>query len=129
MKKRRPIVIFWSLVAVAIIVLAFLSVTAGLTQKWLWMRQLGYQNIFWQILSIKWSLFGLVFLCVFFYLWINLRFAAKTVFSLPEVPADPDDGALYTRNGIRISPALPSVSNLFISSLVEIGRASCRERV
>lgn len=118
MKKRRPIVIFWSLVAVTIIVLTFLSVTAGLTQKWLWMRQLGYQNIFWHILSIKWSLFGLAFLCVFFYLWINLRFAVKTVFTLPEVPADREDRGLYTRNGIRISPALPRVSSLFIASLV-----------
>ena len=35
-----------------------LSVVLGLVQKWLWMRQLDYQGIFWTLLSVKWGIFG-----------------------------------------------------------------------
>jgi uncharacterized membrane protein (UPF0182 family) len=42
-----------SLIAAAILVLVILSVLSGLIQQWLWMRQLGYQTIFWRLLTVK----------------------------------------------------------------------------
>ena len=56
-----------------------LSVVLGLVQKWLWMRQLDYAGIFWTLLSVKWGIFGLSLFISMFYLWINLRFAARNI--------------------------------------------------
>jgi uncharacterized membrane protein (UPF0182 family) len=76
--KKRAAKILVTLIATVIIFLVFLSVTSGLIQQWLWMRQIGYLNVFWRLLSVKWSLWGLSFLAVFLYTWINFRFAATT---------------------------------------------------
>ena len=51
----------------------------GLIQKWLWMRQLHYLGVFWTLLSVRWAMFGVAFVCAFGFLWINFRFAAKTI--------------------------------------------------
>jgi uncharacterized membrane protein (UPF0182 family) len=56
-----------------------LSVVLGLLQKWLWMSQLDYAGIFWTLLSIKWVMFGIGFVVAVFYLWLNLRFAARNI--------------------------------------------------
>jgi len=56
-----------------------LSVVLGLVQKWLWMRQLDYQGIFWTLLSVKWGIFAVTLIVSVFYLWLNLRFAAKNI--------------------------------------------------
>ncbi|MGC2502472.1 MAG: UPF0182 family protein, partial [Silvibacterium sp.] len=69
----------WIVVIAAIVVL---TVIAGLIQKWLWMRQLHYLGIFWTLLSVRWAMFGVAFVCAFGFLWINLRFAAKTIHAL-----------------------------------------------
>ncbi|MGH6671118.1 MAG: UPF0182 family protein, partial [Xanthobacteraceae bacterium] len=47
----------------------------GYMQKYLWMKQLGYSQIFWTLLSIKLTMFlvGLVF--VFLFIWLNVRYA------------------------------------------------------
>ena len=66
---------FFALVAIGIV----LSVILGLVQKWLWMRQLDYAGIFWTLLSVKWSMFGLTLAIAILYLWINLRFATRHV--------------------------------------------------
>ena len=47
----------WGLFA-AVAIGAILSVVPGLVQKWLWMRQLDYEGIFWTLLSVKWGIFG-----------------------------------------------------------------------
>ena len=57
----------------------FLAVVLGLVQKWLWMRQLDYAGIFWTLLSVKWGIFGVTFIVSAFYLWLNLRFAARNI--------------------------------------------------
>ena len=41
-----------------------LSVVLGLVQKWLWMRQLDYQGIFWTLLSVKWGIFAVTLILV-----------------------------------------------------------------
>jgi len=56
-----------------------LSVVLGLVQKWLWMQQLDYAGIFWTLLSIKWGIFGVTLIVSAFYLWLNLRFAARNI--------------------------------------------------
>ena len=68
----------WGLIAVVGIGL-ILSVVLGLIQKWLWMRQLDYEGIFWTLLSVKWGIFGVTFIVSVLYLWINLRFAARSI--------------------------------------------------
>jgi uncharacterized membrane protein (UPF0182 family) len=76
--RKRATLAFWLVLVGAIVFLALLSKTTGLIQKWLWMKQLGYTGIFWEILSIKWALLCIAFGCVFIYLWFNLRLVART---------------------------------------------------
>jgi uncharacterized protein len=54
-----------------------LSIILSLAQKWLWMRQLDYEGIFWTLLSVKWGIFGVTLFVSILYLWINLRLAAR----------------------------------------------------
>jgi uncharacterized membrane protein (UPF0182 family) len=68
----------WGLFA-AVAIGAILSVVPGLVQKWLWMRQLDYEGIFWTLLSVKWGIFGVTLIVSALYLWINLRLAARNI--------------------------------------------------
>jgi uncharacterized membrane protein (UPF0182 family) len=43
------------------------------------MRQLDYAGIFWTLLTVKWGLFGVTLIVSVFYLWLNLRFAARSI--------------------------------------------------
>jgi uncharacterized membrane protein (UPF0182 family) len=70
--------LMWGLIALVGIGVV-LSVVLGLVQKWLWMRQLDYAGIFWTLLSVKWGLFGVTLIVSVFYLWLNLRFAARNI--------------------------------------------------
>ncbi|MEJ2168059.1 MAG: UPF0182 family protein [Desulfobacterales bacterium] len=114
---KRPVVIFGSLIAAAFVLLVLLLSTAGLLQEWLWMRQVGYLDIFWRLLSIRWSLAGLSFLVVFFYTWINLRFAATAAAAF-RVPAGGDAARIYTRTGVAISPGLLKAGGLVIAAVI-----------
>lgn len=77
--RRHLFTRIWLVVIAAIIVL---TVITGLIQKWLWMRQLHYLGIFWTLLSVRWAMFGVAFVCAFGFLWINLWFAVKTIQAL-----------------------------------------------
>ena len=68
----------WSFVALVGCVIV-LTVLLGLIQELLWMRQLDFAGIFWTLLSVKWGMFGVALVFGFLYLWINLRFAVKSV--------------------------------------------------
>ena len=78
-RRRHLFSLFWFVAISAIIVL---TVIAGLIEKWLWMRQLHYLGIFWTLLSVQWAMVGAAFVCAFVFLWINFRFAAKTIQAL-----------------------------------------------
>jgi uncharacterized membrane protein (UPF0182 family) len=117
--KNRLAKILVSLIAVTVIFLVFLFVTSGLLQQWLWMRQVGYLTIFWRLLSIKWSLWGLSFLVVFLYSWINFRFAATTIAALGR-GADGDTVRIYTKAGVGISPAFLKVGGVVISAVIAL---------
>jgi uncharacterized membrane protein (UPF0182 family) len=109
--KRRA---FWIIAIVGIIIaLAVLSKISGLVVEWLWMGQLGYENIFWRLLSIKWALFGLAFTIVFLYFWINLRLILRNIPILTgernfEVPINVEG---------EISPGRAKVISLVISAI------------
>jgi uncharacterized protein len=122
MKNKRRILVLWSLVAAVIIFFVLLSATSGLIQKWLWMSQLQYQDIFWKILSIRWSLSGLAFMCVSFYIWINLRFVTKGASNLSEVHEvhNAGDSGPYFAVDTRVAPILSGVSSLFIACLLAL---------
>ena len=114
---KRPAVILVSLLAAAIILLISFLVTSSLFQQWLWMRQLGFLNIFWRLLSVKWSLASLCFLVVFFYTWINFRFAAGTA-TVFRRPGDGDNGTIYTKTGLAIPPGLLKWGGLVVAAVI-----------
>lgn len=64
-------------VVAAVLAIGFLVASADWIQKELWMRQLGYADVFWTIMSVRWELFCAAFVATFLYLWVNLRFAIK----------------------------------------------------
>ena len=68
----------WGFLALVVIVVV-LSTVLGLVQKWLWMRQLDFAGIFWTLLSVKWGIFGVTLIVSIFYLWLNLRLAARNI--------------------------------------------------
>ncbi|MEO6829458.1 MAG: UPF0182 family protein, partial [Acidobacteriaceae bacterium] len=71
--------ILWiAIVAVAVV----LTVLAGMIEKWLWMRELHYVEVFWKLLSVQWGMFGIAFVLAFAFLWFNFRFAGKTIRAL-----------------------------------------------
>ncbi|MGW8302779.1 MAG: UPF0182 family protein, partial [Desulfobacterales bacterium] len=107
------------LIGVAIVLLIFLLLTSGLIQQWLWMRQVGYLDIFWRLLSIKWSLWSLAFLAVFLYTWINFRFAATTTTAFYRA-IDGDNSRIYNREGKRISLGFLKPGGIVISAVIAL---------
>jgi uncharacterized membrane protein (UPF0182 family) len=77
--KRRMQLVMWTAVAGFIVFLVLLAKVSGILEEWLWMKQMGYAEIFWKLLSIKWALFGGAFGCVLFCFWISLRFVGRGV--------------------------------------------------
>ena len=116
-KKAR--VVFLTLIGVAIFLLIFLSVTSGLIKQWLWMRQVGYLDIFWRLLTVKWSLWGLAFLAVFLYTWINFRFAA-TITAASRRVADGDSALIYIKADQGIPPGFLKLAGVVISIVIAL---------
>jgi len=61
----------------AVLVLLALSMIADYVQKWLWMSQLNFAEIFWTVFSVQWLLFLAGLVGIFLYVWINLRLAVR----------------------------------------------------
>jgi uncharacterized membrane protein (UPF0182 family) len=117
LSKRKAV--FWLASISAVIVLILLSMISGWIVEWLWMRRMGFENIFWRLLSIKWALFALSSLFAFFYLWINFRFAAKKSLDL-QANTPGGGGDLYTESGIRVSARGLKAIALILSLLVAL---------
>jgi uncharacterized membrane protein (UPF0182 family) len=114
--RRKTALIVWGLIAAVIVALIILSTISGLIERWLWMRQLGYQGIFWRILTMQWALFGVAFIGVFLYVGINLRLALRRIFVLRG--SDSEQGrALYAPDGTRITSAFTTGANLIVSGI------------
>jgi uncharacterized membrane protein (UPF0182 family) len=71
------------IIIAAVVLVVILMVISGLIQKGLWMQQLGYTDIFWTILYLRFEFFVAAFIVTFLYLWINLRFAARSSATYP----------------------------------------------
>jgi uncharacterized membrane protein (UPF0182 family) len=105
--------------AAVILFLVILSIASGWIVEWLWMGQLGYEGVFWEILSVKWAIFGLGFVTVFLTFCGNLLYAAKTSM-IPSHEPGPREVVLLNHSGTRISPAWSKVSAILISLLVSL---------
>ena len=66
----------------AVLLLGALLMIPELVQKWLWMRQLDYEGIFWTLFSVKCGMTCVAFISTFLFLWINIRQAARNSFAL-----------------------------------------------
>jgi len=62
---------------------------SNFAQQWLWMRQMGYTQIFWGVLTIKWVLAGGTFVLVTICTWFNLRYMRRVLAGLGENDATP----------------------------------------
>ena len=89
-------------VLVALLLVGALFVITDLLQKWLWMRQLDYDGIFWTLLSVKLGLTCVAFIGAFLFLWINLRQASKNAFALAESDTATNAGSLEKTRVIEI---------------------------
>src|SRR5687768_9962708 len=74
MRRPQPIVLLVVLVAT----LGVLAQVVPFYTDWLWFGEVGYQNVFWSILSLRGGLFTAVTVGVLIFLWANLTFAART---------------------------------------------------
>jgi uncharacterized membrane protein (UPF0182 family) len=72
------------IVPVAILLIGALTVIPSLLQKWLWMRELNYVDIFWTLCFVKCGMTCVAFIGAFLFLWINVRQAARNSFALSE---------------------------------------------
>lgn len=63
---------------VAILVVGTLLDIPSYLQKWLWMRHLGFLEIFWTLLTVQWGMFLLGFVFAFLFFWSNVRQALHT---------------------------------------------------
>jgi uncharacterized membrane protein (UPF0182 family) len=72
--------IIWISILAAVAILVLLGAFADRIVEWLWMRQLGYESVFWRLLFLKLALFGTGFCIAFFYLFFNLRFFLRPYF-------------------------------------------------
>jgi hypothetical protein len=66
----RLLLILAAIVAVALVL-------SGRLVDWLWMGALGYESVFWTILTTRIGLFAAAFVPVFAYFWVNLRLLAR----------------------------------------------------
>jgi uncharacterized membrane protein (UPF0182 family) len=78
---QGPLTRSWALYVISVALAGglLLEIPAYL-QKWLWMRQVGFLEIFWTLLSIGWGMFFLGFAFAFLFFWINVRRAIRHSF-------------------------------------------------
>ena len=76
MSRRAKIIIWIGVVGIIFLLVSFSRIT-GIIEKWLWMRQVGYAEIFWKILFIEWALFGIAFIFVFLCFWGNISLIGR----------------------------------------------------
>jgi uncharacterized membrane protein (UPF0182 family) len=117
--RRRPVMIFWALLGTVIGLIILLSVISGWVEKWLWMRELGYENIFWRLLSIKWALCASSFLGVFLFLWINLKVAISKSATFRAGAREPSNNP-RTKSGMAISAGLSRARALLIPGAIAL---------
>jgi hypothetical protein len=73
-KDSRPELRFFTsvLIPAAIVLVILAGLVTGYLEKWLWMGQLHYTEIFWTLFSVQSAMFAAAFAVVFVFMWINL---------------------------------------------------------
>ena len=109
----------WLLLLALVFLVICLSALSGWIQDWLWMAQVGYMQVFWRILSLKFLAAGCALLVVFFYLVLNFRFASASVFRLR---GNTQEGRrmLYTRQGIRVPAGIVGTASIAGSVILSL---------
>jgi hypothetical protein len=110
----------WGFFALIGIVIVF-SVVLDPVQKWLWMREFDYAGIFWTLLSVKWGIFGVTLVVSVFYLWLNLRFAARNI---DLVNGESFYSKAFTHPADASKTPVSTLWCFYASSLLISGRAS-----
>lgn len=77
---NTPFALRWAIYLVSILLFAIVvfEVPAYL-QRWLWMRQVGYLQVFWTLFSVQWGMFAVGFSAAFLFFWLNIRAALREV--------------------------------------------------
>ena len=120
MNRRRFAKVLWITIGLVIALIIFLSLISGFLQKWFWMRELGYQTIFWRIWFIRWSLLIISFLCVFVYLYINFRLVRIVLPVQLWAPVRQTNNIASVRNAVRIYPAVWTMSYVLVSGFIAL---------
>ena len=107
------------LLLLLILFFGILVIFSSWIRDWLWMNQVGYIEVFWRILSIRLALAVIAGLVAFFYLWLNLGYAAKHVYRLYGRPAE-GNIVLYTRQGIVLPKGLARLGAIVLAAVVGI---------
>jgi hypothetical protein len=102
-----------------------LAILPGYVEKWLWMGELDYANIFWTLLSARWGMFLFAFIFAFLFLWINLRQAAVnsadySAGGQARAPGFWSKLDVIARSGIEFSPKLLMVDVALASAAVAL---------
>src|ERR1022692_4948723 len=97
------------------VLIAFLAVVSGLTQKGLWMRELGYTGVFWTLLSVRWELFCAAFVVALLYLWINLRLAARNGATF-RAGTLTSESTVAAKLGIQVSPVVLKLATAAVAA-------------
>jgi uncharacterized membrane protein (UPF0182 family) len=85
MRRPPPVVIL----VIVVVVLGLFAQLIPLYTDWLWFGEVGYQQLFTSILSMRGGLFTAMLIAVLLFLWANLAFAART--AAPDVVWELED--------------------------------------
>lgn len=107
------------LIASTLLLIVCLFALSGWIRDWLWMKEVGYDPVFWRILSIRFASAGTIFIVAFFYLWLNFRFATATLFRLRGNVVQ-GNMILYTKQGVGLPSAWSRPVVLLFSVLIAI---------
>jgi uncharacterized protein len=111
--------IVWLFVLAVALLLIVLSGISNWIQDWLWMKQVGYASVFWKILDIKFASGALAFLIALLYLWLNLRFAVRSIYRLRGNVVD-GDLVLYTKQGLKFPVGWSKAGTLLVAVVISI---------
>ncbi len=103
------------IIVAVVLAIALLVLISSLIQKGLWMRELGYNGVFWTLLSLQWGLSCAAFAVAFLYLWINFRLVPGREVIL-RAASSTSEPAVASQISVRISPAVLKAAMALIAA-------------
>jgi uncharacterized membrane protein (UPF0182 family) len=103
------------IIAAAVALIAFMAIILGFGQKWLWVRQVGYDGVFWTLGAVRRELFAAAFVVALLYLARNLMLAQRNgaAFSTSGKLRNP---TIAAKLGIEVSPKVLTLTTAAISA-------------